>query len=402
MKQAMVRPWGAIMLGLGSVALAMAAGVNATANQWRIADPVRTLQLRPDDAVALTLRQDQLHADVEMDAPQAEAVAAIARQALQSDPLTASALRQVAVERAMHGRIRDADRLLDLSHRITRRELGTSWLLIERELDRGDAAAVVRYFDESLTTNMVAGDLMYPGLSAALFDPGLRTALIPYVREARPWVPSLMRYALTDGNAGEHLGALVVAAGGLPSSPLYGGLNARILNAVAAKGDFRLARAYLRQMQASDAIASDAGFTEKTTDAEFSPFTWSLVDQQGLSGQRDDIGRLHVSVASGQQGRVAFRTLMLPAGRYAFSQKVEAPGDGVAAAAKWEMTCQSGSETSRLWSLELPVRTASSHYAGQFQVPVDCGGQQLSLVVAGGGEQEDAEIIVDSLELTRQ
>jgi len=80
---------------------------------------------------------------------------------------------------------------------------------------------------------------------------------------------------------------------------------------------------------------------------------------------------------------------------------VRSPGSN-SAAAKWEMACLSGAPARPLWSLELPVRRSSSQYAGQLQVPADCKGQQLSLVVAGSGEQEDAEIIVDSLALTRQ
>ncbi|KQX19531.1 MULTISPECIES: hypothetical protein [unclassified Sphingomonas] len=401
MDRPIVRSWGKALLGLGSLGLALAAGINATANRWRIADPDLTLRLRPDDALSLTLREDQRHADVEMNAARADAVAAIARRALRSDPLTAAALRQIAVAESMAGRPQAADRLLGLSHDVTRRELGTSWLLIEAALDRGDAVAVMRHFDEALTTSLVAGELMYPALSAALFDPGLRAALVPYVRESRDWVPGLMRHALADGEAGKYVGALVIAAGGLPRSPIYVGLDSRILSAVAAEGDFQLAGAYLRQLGAAG-IATDPGFTETTTDPRFGSFAWSFVDRQDLSGQRDDSGRLHVRVSTPRPGRVAVRTLLLPAGRYRFSQQVETPQEDVMAAAKWEMICLPSTMVRPVWSLELPVRRTSSHYAGQFEVPADCAGQQLSLVVAGSGDQEDAEIIVDSLELARQ
>lgn len=396
-----VRSWGKALLGLGSLGLALAAGINATANRWRIADPDHTLRLRPDDAVALSLREDQRYADVEMNAAQADAIAEVARRALRSDPLTATALRQVAVAESLAGRPRAADRLLRLSHDITRRELGTSWLLIEAALERGDAVAVMRHFDEALMTSLAAGQLMYPALSAALFDPGLRAALVPYVRAGRGWVPGLIHHALTDAKAGKYVGALVLEAGGLPRSPVYAEIDSGILRAVAATGDFQVASALLRQLGAG-AIAIDPGFSEAATDARFGPFAWSFVDRQDLSGRRDDGGRLHVRVSTPRPGKVAVRTLMLPAGRYRFSQKVEAPREDGAAAAKWEMTCLPGPTIRPLWSLELPVRRTSSHYAGQFEVPAGCAGQQLSLVVAGRGEQEDAEILVDGLELARQ
>lgn len=399
MDRPIITSWGRALLGLGTLGLSLAAGIDATANRWRAIEPDRALHVRPGDAVALTLQQDLRHADQEMNPATTAAIAEVARRALRSDPLTAPALRQIAVAEGVAGRHRAADRLVRLSYDLTRRDLATSWLLIEAALDRGDAAAVARHFDEALTTTPLAGEMMYPALSAALFDPGMRAALVPYVRRSRPWMIHLIDYALGSGDAGGHVGALVVAAGGLPPSPSYGGLDPRILTGIAAKGDFGVARSYLRVMHAGG-VGIDPGFSATTTDARFGPFAWSLADQQAVSGRRDESGRLQVRIATAQQQQVAVRTLVLPAGRYRFSQKVEAPNDDVVPAAKWEMRCQPGNRP--VWSLELPVRSASSHYAGQFAVPSDCPGQQLSLIVAGRGDQEDAEIIVDSLELTRQ
>jgi hypothetical protein len=394
-----VTSWGKALLGLGTLGLALAAGIDATANRWRAIDPDRALRVRPGDAVALTLHQDQRQADGEMNPARAAAIADVARRALRSDPLTAPALRQIAVAEGMAGRHRAADGLVHLSYNLTRRELGTEWLLIEAALDRGDAAAVARHFDEALTTTPLAGEVLYPALSAALFDPGMRAALVPYVRQSRRWMPYLIRYALAEGDAGEHVGALVVAAGGLPPSPIYADLDQRILAGVAAKGEFGTAGAYLRGMRAGG-IATDPGFSAATTDTRFGPFAWSLADQQTVSGRRDESGRLQVRISTARPEKVAIRTLVLPAGRYRFSQKVEAPDEDVVAAAKWEMRCLP--EDRPIWSLELPVRRTSSHYAGQIEIPAGCTGQQLALVVAGRGDQEDAEIIVDSLELVRQ
>ncbi|WP_016745527.1 hypothetical protein [Rhizorhabdus wittichii] len=399
MDRPVVTSWGRALLGLGSLGLALAAGIDATANRWRAIDPDRALQVRPGDAVALTLNEDQRQADQEMSPARTAAIAEVARRALRSDPLTAPALRQIAVAEGVAGRHRAADRLVHLSYDLTRRELGTSWLLIEAALDRGDAAGVARHFDEALTTTPLAGEVMYPALSAALFDPGMRAALVPYVRQSRRWMPALMRYALAGGDAGEHVGALVVSAGGLPSSPIYAGLDQQILTGIAAKGEFGIAGGYLRNMRAGG-IATDPGFSAATTDARFGPFAWAFADEQAVSGRRDEAGRLQVRVSTARPLKVAVRTLVLPAGRYRFSQKVEAPDDDVVAAAKWEMECLPGNRPA--WSLELPVRKASSHYAGQFAIPADCPGQQLSLVVAGRGDEEDAEIVVDGLELTRQ
>lgn len=399
MDRPLVTSWGRALLGLGTLGLALAAGIDATASRWRAIDPDRALRVRPGDAVALTLHQDQHQAEGEMTPARAAAVAVVARRALRSEPLTAAALRQIAVAEGAAGRHGAADRLVQLSYRLTRRELGTSWLLIEGALDRGDAAAVARHFDEALTATPLAGEVMYPALSAALFDPGMQAALAPYVRQSRPWMPYLMRYALGEGDAGEHVGSLVVAAGGLPRSPIYDDLDRRILNGVAAKGEFDVARAYLRTIHAAG-LATDPRFSAATTDMRFGPFAWSLADRQTVTGRRDDTGRLQVRVSTARPETVAARTLVLPAGRYRFSQKVEAPDEDVVAAAKWEMRCLPGDR--RAWSLELPVRRTSSHYAGQLDIPADCKGQQLALIVAGRGDQEDAEIIVDSLELSRQ
>lgn len=396
----MPETWVKVPLAMASVALAVAAGISAYANQWRIVDPDLTLALRPDDAVALTMRQDQRQALAPITAARAVVMAETARRALRSDPLTAPALRQIAVAEGMAGRQAAFARLLDLSHAVTRSDLGTSWLLIEAGLAKGDTAAILQPFDEALSTSLVAPDLMFPALTAALFDPALRTGMAPHVRDVSPWMPAFLRYVINSGGSEAYLADLVIRAGGLPRSPLYATLDGRILSGLAARGEFAVAAAYMQRMPGyRPGLASDIGLTQATTDSDFGPFSWSLIDREELGAQRDAQGRMQVRVAQDQRGRVAVRTLLLPAGRYRIEQKQVTPPGSVPAAAQWDISCLPAPPGGMLWTFA-PVAGADGTYTAEFEVPASCPGQQIALSVGNEGGDGEAGVVI-SLALTR-
>jgi len=387
-------------LALAILGLTVASALNAYSNRWRIADPDRTLRWRPDDSVALTLRQDQRQALVPLTPEGAIALAETARRALRSDPLSAPALRQIAVAEGMANRPAASYHLLRLSHRVTRRDLGTSWLLIEAGLETGDTAAILPYFDEALTTNLIAPDLLFPALTAALFDSALRAGLVPYVRQVSVWMPGFLRYAITSEGTEANVADLVLRAGGLPRVPLYSGLDARILNSLAERGEFALAGSYLRGMLGgSGNVATDIRVTPATTNGDLGLFGWTLYDQEELSAQREEDGQIGVRVAPDQQGRVALRTLMLPPGRYRLEQRLSTPSGIVPARGHWELVCLPARAGGGLWSLDMPPR-AEATYVGTFEIPMDCPAQQLALSVRNDGDQGDAGLLV-SLALTR-
>jgi len=378
--------WRKATILLASVALATAAGINAYANRWRFADPDRALQVRPDDSVALTRREDLRQAMIALTPARGAILAEVGRRALRTDPLTAPALRQIAGAESLAGREGASSRLLALSREVTRRDIGTSWMLISIGLDSGDADAILPYFDDALRTHQDAADLLYPALAEALFDPGMRAGLAAYVRDASPWMPNFLRYVLMTGQNQSYAADLIIRAGGLGSSPLNVGIDGRMLSALSQLGQFDQAKAYIRRMPGQNpGVTSDIRLTQQTMDAKLGPFAWSLFDQPDLEALPDSDGNISVRVGRDMRGRVALRQLVLAPGRYRVDQHVSTPSGLAPAKLRWEIVClPTPQQGAALWSPE-ELNPSDGRSVTEFVVPADCSAQQLSLIADNGG-----------------
>lgn len=400
----MARWWAKIALAVLGAGLATASGINAAANHWRITRPDITLAWRPDDAVALALREDQRLGDVDADpaAASAASIAATARRALRTDPLTPSALRQIAMAEAIEQNPHVTRALVLLAHRVSRRELGTLVWLIQDSLDGGATGSVLRYFDEALLTNPIAPDMLYPALSAGLSDPPIRAGLVPLLRENRPWMAGLLHYAARTGEGARHVAGIVVAAGGLPSVNGYIGLNTQILSSLASEGDFSLARAYLRRVNGTGRdISIDPSFTAATINDDLGPFAWSLIEQDDMRARWDGQGKLMITLASGRGGLVASRALMAPPGRYRLVQSMAMPIGSGAAHVRWELRCLPDRPDALIWARDMVVRTDRQAYVSRFAVPDKCAGQKLALIAGSEDDLGETEIMISALKMVR-
>lgn len=393
-----------ISVAAGALGLALASGINAAANHWRMQNPEAALQWRAGDAVALTLLADQRQTEEVIGAARAREMADGARRALLSEPLTAPALRQLAVAAAIEGRAGSSRQLLDLAHQVSRRDLGTSWLYVTEALGRGDTGLLLRSFDEASATSGVGQELMYPALVEGLFDPGVRAGLAPYLREQRPWMPSFLGFAASASpDNGAYAAAMVLAAGGLPRSSAYAGIDARLLRAVAAKGDYGLARAYLRRgVPGGEAVLSDIGFTPAVTGDGFGPFGWNLTDGEDGGAQSDGAGGVRIQISADQRVEVARRTLLLRPGSYRLSQRLRTSGGLAPANLSWKMTCLPGPRPPELWRKDVVIRTATLLDTSEIGVPPECAAQQLTLVAGGDADQGDAELTLSELRIERR
>lgn len=390
-------------MAVGALGLALASGINAAANHWRMQKPEAALRWRADDAVALTLLADQQQAEEVIDAARAREMAGIARRALLAEPLTAPALRQLAVAEGIEGRAGSSRRLLDLAHDVSRRDLGTSWLFVLDALGRGDIGLLLRSFDEASATSGVGQELMYPALAEGLFDPGVRAGLVPYLREQRRWMPSFLHFAAASSPAnGSYAAAMVVAAGGLPRSSAFAEIDARLLGAAVANGDFGLARAYLRGVPGGGAALSEIGFTPMTTGDGFGPFGWALIYDEDGGAQPDGAAGLRIRLSADQRMQVARRTMLLPPGRYRLSQRLTAPGGSTPASLYWKMRCLSAPREEVLWQRDLAARRGAFLDISEITVPAQCPAQQLTLIASSDTDQGDAETTLSDLRLERR
>ena len=393
--------WARALLAILAMVLALASGINAAANHWRMSRPDIALKWRPGDAVALTVREDQRHTDVSADvtAAGAASTATIARRALRSDPLTAAALRQVAMGEQRPERARS---LVLLAHQVSRRELGSLVWLIQDSFADGTAQSVLRYFDEALLTNPIAPDILHPALSAGLVDPALRVGLVPLLRDNRPWMSGFLHYAATTGEGARYVAAIVISAGGLPRQDGYSGLNSQVLSSLAGEHDFGLARAYLRRVNGTGQdISVDPRFNAATISNDLGPFAWNLIEQDDKRARWDGAGKLRVTLESGQSGQVASRMLMLLPGGYRFVRSVAIADGSAAVGARWELRCLPDRAAPLILARDVAVRATGQTHISEFAVPDNCAGQQLALTTDSDNDQGEAELVISRLDMVK-
>lgn len=393
-------PWN-IAAVVVSLALGLAAGADSLANFWRVSDPDRTLRLRPDDAVSLTLKEDRLRAYEDPTVADAPVMAAVARTALRADPLNPVALRQLAVAEAMAGRQAASDRLIDLAHRVSRRDIGTTWLLIDRSLNRGDAAAMARSFDEALTTSADAADLFYPALADGLFDPGVRAALVPYIRSYRPWMPAFLRHAAANSKAVSNAALMILAAGGLPANLGFVDTDASVLNGLAQRHDFSLAVRYMREaVRLSAGFSSDVAVRPASLDPRAGPFGWRFNDGPEGGAIAGDGNAIIVRAEADRRTVVADRILLLAPGRYTLNLLGTVPEGSAPAGAEVVLRCVASPTTELIVGPKRVAATARTTSL-PFAVLRDCAAQHLQIIATSRAIDGPGELALSAWRLDR-
>jgi hypothetical protein len=378
----------ALVLGL-----ALLAGLRAAGAALREDDPEQALRLNANDALALVFSMDRRLVQLGGVAHDPAALTATARRALKSEPLSPSALRQIglAADAANdHNRARD---LMQISNRVSRRDLGAhAWMIADRAA-AGDIAGVLDHYDLALSTDDRAAALLLPALSAALVDPQIRSALLPFIGKARPWMAGFLGYAIANNARPQDLADLVMARGGLPGEPGYGARETQLLKQLVAKAQYAAAYRYGHSLRGGRASAlSEAGFTEQTMDPALVPLTWQLTDQPEVRARRDDASRLAVLAASNARGVAASRVLFLRPGAYQFTQAIAPLPQTEPAPLTWELHCLPSGPSDLIWRQVVPASQSATRYRSAIIIPAQCQAQKLSLIITGRDLQSESGV----------
>ncbi len=386
----------AALLSVVAIAVAAMASTDSLATIWRTTDPEATLSLRADDPFALTFIADRYAAQHPLKPSDATMLTDHAQRALRSAPLNAAALRQLAEASALSGDMRRTNALLSLSHKISRRELGTLIWLVQTHLDQGNFPRMMVYADEALTTDPVAAEMLFSALTVGMTDSALRQDLAGFLRRDRPWMPQLLHYALNDREADhEAVARLILAGGGLPHSQAYAKVDRGVLDALAKAGNFALARTYIDQLAPPAGLVSDMRITPRTSSFDLGPFAWSFTDTGDFGARPIGDASVMIRIEPDRRGTLASRLLMLPPGRYSAEGPSGAAGDQPTSKAYWELTCFTGHSYSIIWTQD---GSKPAGRTAEFDIAPGCEAQQLDLVAVGG---DDIDTALFNIELPR-
>ena len=345
------------------------------ANALGDADPIAAAAVDSSDATAAGAAA---RTRVERgESPSSPAVRALVRRALLRNATLTTAIELRALDLQSSGKARGAARLFQLSRQISRRSLATHLWLIQRAVDRGNAAQALGEFDVALRTSSAAPQLLFPVLTRASADPTLAGRIAHLLDRPSDWREMFLDYALHKPGSAPSLLPLLLRMRDrafIKDRQLDRLLISQLVK-VNAFPEARLAEQAFGPPAAPSALVRDADFSQP----QFRyPFGWGLIEAAGTWAERD--GRnprpvLAYRSAPGGTGQVATQLLTLKPGRYRMrARNAVAPADR-SALPYWTVTC-AGRQPVQIALIDQP---ATSDGGGDFDVPPGCGGQWLAL-----------------------
>ena len=249
------------------------------------------------------------------------------RQAL--TPSAARALALIAVLQDRNPAV--AERFMNLSERMSRRDYATQLLFIQTSVERGDVASALVHYDRALRTSEEARTTLLPILVAAVGDEGIARELAPYLARQPMWKGDFLTALVLNGQNARSIATLLASSRLQLEHLADRALFVQGLQRIVQLGDPRLAYATYRSVggKTKAALLADGDFS---TDPVFPPFDWSFNDAGGIAALREqgDGGKwaLRIDLPSGSRGWVARQLVMLEPGRYRLSRTIAVDGSG--------------------------------------------------------------------------
>lgn len=324
-------------------------------------------------------------------------VARSARAALREEPLDPIALRSLALAFATSDQIQ-AQRLLDLAHRVSRRDTATEMALLDRAVMHGDYRAAFAHVDHALSVNPESGEPLFVPLAAILTDPRARAELSRHA--ARPWFTRYLAAALgTSAVTGEAARLLLEARVDLsdPQDPTL----ARALGQLASVGRHELARQLVHDLAGIDQASFAAfGLSAFTLDQRLVPYAWRLPSGSARAGWTDGRG-IDFELEPEARAILLERLTTLSAGRYALIQEIGEAGAGTAPLLSWELACRAPGVDARAWAQPVPLGQRLVRYRSAVTIPAGCDTQVWRLRALAPDRQTPATFRLARLDLER-
>lgn len=367
------------------------------------ANPKMALSFDANSPVALVAAADAL-ALRGMSADQAGPFDRMARSSVSAQALNPRALRLLAM--TPDPAMRDAKRwaLLDLSQRLSRREIGTQLLLIEKYAQTDAIAATLKHYDLALTTDQGSRDTLFPILAAAIEDPAINKEFSNYLASHHPWIDPFIRFKLETDKGSNVLVDAANAARVKPQGAAFAEMKQHLFERSVRTGNYAAARTFQRRYAFSDAsLLTSASFSPGAKSSMDAILRWRLfelpymVPEIGRSAPTSPY-RLSVATSSSARGTVAAKLLLMPPGRY----RVDiAYGDvklTSATVATWTLRCIGAAADSVIWSSNAAGRAPTFSVVA---IPSQCGAQDLELALSSGPDQDESILVVNSVKLVR-
>lgn len=338
-----------------AIALWLAISVSF-ANIARRGNPDLVLRLRPDDAMAQTIKADRL---LSPDASRARLDEAerLARGAIARDPTNARSFRVLAFITTLRGQDRRAEPQFRYAAELSRRDLPTQLWLIDHYVAENNAEGALDHFGTALTTAPESGEVLFPILVKASSDENLVAPLASFLRQPRPWRDALLAKIAIEGPSGRTVDRLFrrLERSGLELEPTVA---AALINRLVNERAFQAA---LHHYSAATGGRPPSLIRNGSFNAppKFAPLDWELLDTGDAgayvvprAGDPSE-GQLEFTSSAGGSATLARQLVVAPAGDYVLRSRGRLYDAGSDAAPLWSIRCdQATRPLARLPTLE--------------------------------------------------
>ncbi|WP_106640342.1 hypothetical protein [Allosphingosinicella vermicomposti] len=398
------RIFGLIGLAVACLGLAGMAGWSATSTVLRSRNPALVEQMTGDPLASLVIMERETRRSPKLAAQ--PAILDVARDALEREPLTPSALRMLALHAELSGSPEKASSLAHLSERVSRRDMLTQFFLIEQAVQASDHELALRHYDKVLRTKDESYSLLFPILSQAITIDAIRSALAPYVRQQAEWIPEFLDFAMRRKSADlRPIAKLIVAAEAGRDRQLMDKLGPNLLGGLMEQNEPEVARRLLGQIaEGQSDLPTRVPFSKSTTDPRYGLISWTPNSSAGsgaifeADGSGSDL-KIRIFANAGERGIVLQRYLSLAAGAYKLTTRRSIVEAEEFSESYWELKCNRNGAFNSLWvSSTHTIRQVSEE---RFSVPKDCKVQLIQLHAVGGDAGQGLEFTVDELRLSK-
>ena len=393
-------------LVVGTLAVAVISWHDAALQYWRRevirdASTARNVPalLAGDPQIRLSLALPRIPTHV-LNAQEADAISADARNVLRHDPINADAL--YALGMVAEQRQDDAGvPLFLLAERLSRRHLLHELALESSASAHGDMAGAVARIDRIVTVGPDVGWSIFASVAAALPDPAVRAAFASYA--GRPWYVDLVRSAVANGVDADTVLALLQSGQRSIDPDKKAAIMAALIKRGVNDHDFALVSRLAgdlapKQRQA----ATDFAFTQGTSDPRLSVLGWVLSNDATTTATIGNDAALSVAVSGEQIQTLALRTTLLAPGKYVLTQTIAHDPSSQRAQLTWDMTCAASPDVT-VWHQPMPDRAEeTASFQSVITVPAGCEAQNWRLTALGESGQDPSTVRVGNVRLQRQ
>lgn len=370
----------------------------AASGVMRIQDPAISLRFMPNESVALATRAEQLIQANPKNPP--NQVHSMAITALRQQAINPRALRVLGYYTSAKGQDGRAVIYIRAAEAQSRRDSLTQLWLIENAVRKNNIQEALKHYDVALRTRPSTHAILFPILLSALDDPNIRTALAPYIRNERTWVPIFLNDAISNSDNLTALVDLMIESGGPADPEVNQRQNVNLLWRLVNDKHFADARRLYLRLPGADAgrlVATGLGAADRKS--EFGPINWQMRTGSGSGGSLSADGQKRTALAifavPATTDLVATKILYLRPGDYDFSAALSNAQTSEGGFIRWRLRCQTAEGDQLAWTLD----GSSSKFSASFSVPQGCPVQFLDIVASGGTGQNGMEATITDISI---